>query len=98
MKLLNHFPKLHTISESLESLSRNRDPNMTQNEHVYSICCRPEVAGNVISHEAVKTIECYTVLNFGVATTIALRENAFAFRLKMFLKKITLTIRWQVAP
>ena len=29
-----------------EWLSTNRNPNMTQNEHVYAIFCRPEVAGD----------------------------------------------------
>ena len=40
---------------------------MTPNEHVYAICCRPEVAGDSISSENVKTIEGYAVLNFEVA-------------------------------
>ena len=34
---------------------------MTQNEHVYAICCRPEVARDVISGENVKTIKGYDV-------------------------------------
>ena len=37
---------------------------MTQHERVYAICCRPEVAGDVISGENVKTIERYALLNF----------------------------------
>ena len=41
---------------------------MTQNEHVYAICCRPEVAGDVISGENVKTIEGYGVLNSEIAS------------------------------
>ena len=41
---------------------------MTQNEHVYAICCRPEVTGDVISSENVKTIEGYAVFNFEVAS------------------------------
>ena len=36
---------------------------MTQKEHVYAICFRPEVAGDVISGGNVNTIECYVVLN-----------------------------------
>ena len=40
---------------------------MTQNEHVYAMCCRPEVAGDVISGEDVKTIESCAVLNFEIA-------------------------------
>ena len=41
---------------------------MTQNEHVYAICCRQEVAGDVISGENVKTIEGYAVVNFEVTS------------------------------
>ena len=37
---------------------------MTKSEHVYAICCRPEVAGDVISGENVKTSRGYAVLNF----------------------------------
>ena len=44
------FPKLKTFSKSFEPLSRNRDPNTTQIEHVYAICCGPEVADTVISN------------------------------------------------
>ena len=40
---------------------------MTQNEHVYAICCRLEVAGEVISSKTVKTIEGYALLNFEAA-------------------------------
>ena len=48
---------------------------MTQNEHVYVICCRQEVAGDVISGENVKTIEGYAMLNFEVARFSTFREN-----------------------
>ena len=41
---------------------------MTQNEHIYAICCRLEVVGDVISGENLKTIEGYVVLNFRVAS------------------------------
>ena len=41
---------------------------MTQKEDVDAICCRPEVAGDVISGENVKTIEWYAVLNFEVGS------------------------------
>ena len=41
---------------------------MTQIEHIYAICCRPEVAGDVISIGNVKTIEGYAVLNFEVGS------------------------------
>ena len=40
---------------------------MTKNEHVYVTCCRPEVAGDVISGENIKTIEGYALLNFEAA-------------------------------
>ena len=48
---------------------------MTQNEHVYVILCRPEIAGDVISRETVKTIEGYVVLNFEDASISSFREN-----------------------
>jgi len=48
---------------------------MTQNEHVYAIYCRPEVDGDVISGENVKTAECYVVLKFEVASSNSFREN-----------------------
>ena len=36
---------------------------MTQNEHVYAMCYRPEVADDVISSESDKRTESYVVLN-----------------------------------
>ena len=45
---------------------------MTQNEHVYEICCRLEVADDVISGENVKTVEGQAVLNFEVASLVCL--------------------------
>ena len=50
---------------------------MTQTEHAYVICCRPEVAGDVISGENVKTIEGYAVLNFEAAGITGFRENKY---------------------
>ena len=35
---------LETTLKSNGALSRNPDPNMTQNEHVYSIFCQPKGA------------------------------------------------------
>ena len=40
---------------------------MNQNKHVYVICCWPEVAGDVVSGENVRTIEGYALLNFEVS-------------------------------
>ena len=48
---------------------------MTQNEHVYAICCRQEVAGNVVSDGNAKTIEGYVVLNLEAANISSFREN-----------------------
>ena len=66
--LESQFPKLQTFSESVEPLSRNRNPNMTKNEHVYATCCRPEVAGDAIFGENILTIKGYASLNFEVAS------------------------------
>ena len=40
---------------------------MTQNEHVYAICSRPEVGGDVISGQCAKITQGYVVVNFEVA-------------------------------
>ena len=77
MKPLNHSfqnCKLFFI-ESVEPLSRNRDPNLTQTEYVYAICSRPEAAVDVISGGNVKTIDSYVVLNFEAARFSSFREN-----------------------
>ena len=47
---------------------------MTQNEHVYAICCRLEVSGDVISGENVKTIEGQAVLSFEVVSSNSFRD------------------------
>ena len=73
--LESQFPKLLKLSELVERLSRNRDPNFTQNEHVYAIFCRLEVAGDVIFGGIEKTIERYVVLNFEASSTSSFREN-----------------------
>ena len=70
----SRFPKLQTFSESVKPLSRNRDPNLTQNEYVYEIWCRKEVAGDVISGWNIKTAEGYSVLNFETASLSSFRE------------------------
>ena len=48
----------------IEVSSRNRYPNMIQNEQVSAICCRMDV----ISGQNVKIIEGYVVTNFEVAS------------------------------
>ena len=45
---------------------------MTKNEHIYAICCRPEVDGDCGN---VKTIEGYVVLNFEAASISSSWEN-----------------------
>ena len=47
---------------------------MTQSERVYAIYCRPEVDGDVITGENVKTIEGYDVLNFEVTSSNSFRD------------------------
>ena len=65
---------LNFFSESVEPSSRNRDQNMTKNQHVYAICCRPEVAGDAFAGANVKTIEGYPVANFAVASSNSFRD------------------------
>ena len=47
---------------------------MAQIEHVYAICCRPAVAGDVISGDDVKTVEGYAMLNLEVASFSSFRD------------------------
>ena len=47
---------------------------MTQNEHVHAICCRLEVAYDVLSSENIRTIEGYALLNFE-ATSLLVSEK-----------------------
>ena len=78
MTSLNHsFQNYKLFSESVESLSRNCDPNLTQNEHIYTICCGPEVADDVISGGSVKTTEGYVVLNFEAGSISSFWENQY---------------------
>ena len=46
---------------------------MSQNEHVYAFCSRPEVGGDFISGRNVKTIRGYVVVNFEVASSSSIR-------------------------
>ena len=74
MKPLDHCFQNCKHAESVVPISRNRDLNMTQNQYVYAICCRPEVAGDHISGENVKTIEGYAMLNFEVGSSSSFRD------------------------
>ena len=48
---------------------------MAQNEHVYAICCSPEVDDDVISGEDAETFPEYVRINLCVASFGSLREN-----------------------
>ena len=48
---------------------------MTQNEDVYVMCYRPEVAGDVISSSNVKTVEGYAVVDIEAARFSSFREH-----------------------
>ena len=75
MKVFNQFPKLQTFSQSAKSIIEKSRRELDQNEHVYALCCRQEVAGEVICSGNVKTIESYAVLNFKAASFSSFREN-----------------------
>ena len=47
---------------------------MTQNEHVYAICCRLEVDDDVISSRNIKTIQGYVVANLENQIALVLPE------------------------
>ena len=48
---------------------------MTKTEHVSVICCRPEVAGEVVSGANVQTFGGHAVQNFEDASIISFWEN-----------------------
>ena len=81
-KHLNHrFQNCKPFRNGLKHYRRIRDPNMTQNERVYAICCQTEVGDDVISSRTVKTMEGYVVVNFEVAGSNSFRDipkNTFA--------------------
>ena len=69
-KSLQHpFQNCKLFLKLIEPLASSCDPNMTQNEHVYVICCWPEAENDVISSQYVKTIEGYVLVNFEVASS-----------------------------
>ena len=77
MQPLNHSSqncKLF-LNRLVETLSRNRATNLTQNEHVYAIFCRQEVGGDIISGGYVNTTEGYVHLNCEAASVSSFLEN-----------------------
>ena len=54
---------------------------MTQNEVVYAIGCRPEVAGDVISGGNVRPKEGYAVLNFLKLLALGVSQKIIISRL-----------------
>ena len=50
---------------------------MTQNKHVYAICCRPETADDAISGVSVLTTDDHALLNLEAASFSRLRENQY---------------------
>ena len=67
--------RVTNILEILLTFIKKSDQEMTKNDHVYANCCRPEVAGNVISGRNVKTIENYVLVNFEVASSSSFRDR-----------------------
>ena len=66
--------ELYTVPKSVVLLSRNRNPNTTQNEDVYAISCRPQVPGAVTSGQNVNTAESYDVVKLEVASSSGFRD------------------------
>ena len=53
---------------------------MIPNEDVYAICCRPEVAGYVISRDNERTINEFSARNLEVASFTSFRDIKKSFR------------------
>ena len=47
---------------------------MTQNDHVYAICCRCEVDGDVVSGQNVNATVGFVVVNLGIANSSYFRD------------------------
>ena len=76
MKPLNYC--FQTCKHFQNRLNRYREiatRTKQKNDHVYVICCQPEVAGDVISGENVKTVKRYAVLNFEAGSISSFWEN-----------------------
>ena len=71
----------------------NRDPNVTQIEHVYAICYRPEVAGDVFFGDNVKAFEGYAVLNFEVSAFSSFRHIKKIISWRRRRRTSTITLR-----
>ena len=73
---LNHgFQNCKACQNRLNRYREIARLNMTQNDHVYAICCRPEVASDVvICRENVKTVEICALLNFEVVSFSSFRD------------------------
>ena len=86
--------------KSIEPLSSSCDLNMTQNEHVYAVCCPPEVDDDVIFSRNVKTFEGYVVVNFEVASSSSFWDipkqeaNQLVGQAKRHATKIRLKAVW----
>ena len=60
---------------TVEPLSRNRDPNTTQNQHFYAMCGRPERAGDIISSQVVNTAERYVIVICEISDSSSFHKN-----------------------
>ena len=87
------FSKLKTVVNSIEPLSRNRDANMIQNEHVYAICCRLEVDDYIIFGQNIKTAQSYVVVNVERASFSTFRDFPKKDHF-LTVKSVTATVAW----
>ena len=68
---------------------------MAQNEHVYTICWQPEVAGGITSGENIKTVEGHAVLNFEVTSFSSFRDIKKNHFLREAALDIDDNIKWK---
>ena len=78
MKTLNHS------FENCKPFLRIATQTWPKMNTFYAICCRPGVAGDVISNENIKITEDYAYLNFKTASISSLRENQSAICVTRF--------------
>ena len=74
MKHLNH--SIQNCKSFQNRLNHYREiaTRTTQNEQIYAIYCRPEIAGDVIAGENLNTMERYVALKFDCVSFSCFRD------------------------
>ena len=96
MKHLNYtFQNCKPFRNWLNHYGEIMTRTVTKNEHIYAICCRPEIVGDVISGWNVKTVERYVVVNLEVASSSSSQDISKNHFVMAEAADIDDSIKWQ---